>query len=158
MENVWGVVSNIFFNLHNKITGVLKGMSLAINLLKEKGLKVTEQRASVLQKLSQHSHPQLLNELQEALGQGMNRITLYRVLNDLESVSLIKIFFGADGQKYIELKQGQSSNHKLSHLHFQCSECQHLYCVENVEVFGLPEGFSIKSDKTVLAGMCNNCQ
>jgi Fur family ferric uptake transcriptional regulator len=133
-------------------------MSIAINLLKEKGLKVTESRASVLQKLAQNSHPQLLNELQDSLGEGMNRITLYRVLNDLESKALVKIFFGADGQKYIELKQTHSSNHKLSHLHFQCSECMHLYCVENVEVFGLPDGFIIKSDKTVLAGMCNNCQ
>lgn len=133
-------------------------MSIAINLLKEKGLKVTESRASVLQKLAQNSHPQLLNELQEALGEGMNRITLYRVLNDLESKSLVKIFFGADGQKYIELKQNHSNNHKLSHLHFQCSECMHLYCVDNIVVSGLPEGFKIKSDKTVLAGKCSNCQ
>lgn len=131
-------------------------------VLKEKGLKVTPKRILVYQLLVEVAQPYLLSDIQERLlSKKLNRITLYRILNDLESAGLLRIFFGLDGNKYIEAKfnpiQKSNPENALKHLHFQCDQCELLYCFEKVTISGLPDGFAIKSDKTVLAGTCQNC-
>jgi Fur family transcriptional regulator, ferric uptake regulator len=135
-------------------------MKEAIAILKNKGLKVTEQRANVLAKLLTHHKPLPLNELQDNL-QSINRITLYRILMDLEKGDLIRIFFSLEGNKYIEAKHKKNNNsHNINnaiHLHFQCQLCDEVFCLDKIRIEGLPEGFQLFSDKTVLAGNCNNC-
>lgn len=134
-------------------------MSKYINILKEKGLKITEQRIAVLKQLSEINQPILLNSLQDNLGDSINRITLYRILNDLEGGNLVRIFFGLDGQKYIEAKkENLKSGLNLQHLHFQCQKCDAVFCFDDIEITGLPSGFKIHSDKTVLAGLCETCE
>jgi Fe2+ or Zn2+ uptake regulation protein len=131
------------------------------SLLKERGLKVTPKRMQVYQLLAQAAQPYLLSEIQDKLfSKKLNRITLYRILNDLEEKGLLRIFFGLDGQKYIEAKNQKALNEKkdsLKHLHFQCNQCDALFCFDNVAITGLPQGFSIQTDKTVLAGICEKC-
>jgi len=134
-------------------------MSKYINILKEKGLKITEQRILVFKQLSEIDQPILLNSLQDTLGKTINRITLYRILNDLEGGDLVRIFFGLDGQKYIEAKKDNiKTGLNLQHLHFQCQKCDSVFCFDDIEITGLPSGFKIHSDKTVLAGLCESCE
>jgi Fur family ferric uptake transcriptional regulator len=135
-------------------------MKEAIAILKNKGLKVTEQRANVLAKLLTQHKPLPLNELQDNL-RTINRITLYRILMDLEKGDLIRIFFSLEGNKYIEAKHKKNNNaysiNNAIHLHFQCQLCDEVFCLDKIRIEGLPEGFQLFSDKTVLAGNCNNC-
>lgn len=134
-------------------------MKDAIAILKTKGLKVTEQRASVLAKLLSYQKPLPLNELQDHL-QTINRITLYRILMDLEKGDLIRVFFSLEGNKYIEAKHKKNNTLNVNnaiHLHFQCQLCDEVFCLDKIRIEGLPDGFQLFSDKTVLAGNCNNC-
>jgi Fur family ferric uptake transcriptional regulator len=130
-----------------------------INILKDRNLKVTEQRVRVLEILYVNKHPLILNDLQNHLSD-INRITLYRVLNDLETADLIRIFYSLEGQKYVEAKLPNhlhKANSDKVHLHFQCQKCDTVFCLDDVTIGGLPGGFNLHTDKTVLAGQCKLC-
>ena len=75
-------------------------------VLKNKGMKYTEQRAIVLQillNLDDHLNAEELNDIikKEYPEQNIGIATIYRTLNFLEEVNLISsISFGKEGKKY----------------------------------------------------------
>jgi Fur family transcriptional regulator, ferric uptake regulator len=132
--------------------------SPVIHLLKTKKLKTTVHRLDVLDYLFEQRKPLLLNELQDYFTKTINRVTLYRILNDFEEKDLVRIFHGLSGQKYIEFKAQDKVIVKHGHVHFQCEICSEIYCFDDVEISALPKGFLIKPEKTVLTGTCSVCK
>ena len=134
--------------------------------LRSFGIKVTKSRVAVLAYLTEQMKPVSLSQLQEGVGFGINRITLYRILQDFEGKKIIRIFYGLDGQKFIEAKTDIHNNkasishdkHSDKHLHFQCRECDEVICLEEVRINGLPDGYEIFTDKTMLMGSCDRCK
>ena len=91
-------------------------------IVKQKGLKYTEQREVVLSILlhaSEHlTAEEVYNEIKKVFpSSNIGIATVYRALSFLEEVDLItSITFGTDGKKY-------ESNSKSHHDHLICTDC-----------------------------------
>lgn len=129
-------------------------------ILKEAGLRITQQRLQIMDYLSSQKRPVVLQDLNKEFGSKINRITLYRILNDFERVKMVKLFFAHDGQKLIEWIGAvtEASIAHNSHLHFQCKMCEQVFCLDDVEVKNLPQGFDLSSEQSVLVGKCAVCE
>jgi Fur family transcriptional regulator, ferric uptake regulator len=128
-------------------------------VLKKMGLRITQQRIQVLEYLARKSGPVNLTDLNQNFSDRINRITLYRILNDFEELGIIRLFFSHDGKKCIEWTGEHHETHDEhpSHLHFQCKTCDKIFCLDDIEIKNLPEGFNLSSDQSVLVGTCSVC-
>jgi len=135
-------------------------MTWAESILKKSGLRITQPRLQVLDWLSLQKGPVTLLALNRKFAETINRITLYRILNDLSEIGAIKLFFGQDGHKYIEqmgFEVGADGGEHPGHFHFQCNQCDHVYCLDDVLVKNLPSGFNLSMEQSVLIGVCEQC-
>lgn len=132
-------------------------------IVKQKGLKYTEQREIVLNILI-HAEDHLTAEevYNEIKSQDKNSnigiATVYRALSFLEEVDLItSINFGTDGKKY-------ESNAKSHHDHLICTECGKIIEFLDDEIEKRQERiakknkFKITSHSMQLYGVCSDCQ
>lgn len=128
-------------------------------VIKSAGLRVTNQRIAILEYLIGSDGPVVLHALHKKFSDTVNRITLYRILNDFEEKKIVKLFFGQGGQKHIEFIRAEKNGSHLhgEHLHFQCKRCDKLFCLDDVELKNLPEGFNLSSAQSVLVGKCDKC-
>jgi len=133
-------------------------------LLKNKGMKYTEQRAIILQillNLDKHLNAEEVHELvkQNYPDQNIGIATVYRTLNFLEEVELISsISFGKDGKKY---EPKDKDDH---HDHLICTSCGKIveFLDEEIEKrqidIASKNGFIIEDHTMQLYGVCNSCQ
>ena len=135
-------------------------MKWAEEQLRQAGLRITQHRMDVLDWLRACGKPVTFFELNRFFSTKINRITLYRILNDLTDAGMLKMFYGQDGHKYIE--EGSPSFEGMtkedhSHVHFQCNSCDEVFCLDNVEVKNLPKGFNVSPAQSILIGLCERC-
>ncbi|RBQ26930.1 transcriptional repressor [Arcobacter sp. CECT 9188] len=132
-------------------------------IVKQKGLKYTEQREIVLSILL-HANDHLTAEeiynqiKKEYPKSNVGIATVYRALSFLEEVDLIaSINFGTEGKKY-------ESNMKSHHDHLICTECNSIIEFVDDEIEKRQEKiakankFKISSHSMQLYGICENCQ
>ena len=132
-------------------------------IVKQKGLKYTEQREVVLNVLL-HAEDHLTaediyNHIKETNpDSNIGIATVYRALSFLEEVNLIaSINFGADGKKY-------ESNKKAHHDHLICTSCGKIVEFLDDEIEKRQERiakknkFKITSHSMQLYGTCPQCQ
>jgi Fur family ferric uptake transcriptional regulator len=132
-------------------------------VLKNKGMKYTEQRAIILQillSIDDHLHAEeVLDIIKEKYPeQNIGIATIYRTLNFLEEVNLISsISFGKDGKKY----EGNKDHH---HDHIICTSCGKIVefvddeIEEKQEKIALENGFVITDHTMQIFGICSSCQ
>ncbi|MAD42067.1 MAG: transcriptional repressor [Arcobacter sp.] len=132
-------------------------------IVKQKGLKYTEQREIVLSILihaKDHlSAEEVYNEVKlEHPESNIGIATVYRALSFLEEVDLItSITFGNDGKKY-------ESNTKSHHDHLICTECGKIVEFLDDEIEKRQERiakknkFKITNHSMQLYGICEDCQ
>lgn len=132
-------------------------------IVKQKGLKYTEQREIVLNILlhaQDHlSAEDVYNEIKKQYSESNIGIaTVYRALSFLEEVDLItSIAFGSDGKKY-------ESNAKSHHDHLICTSCGKIIEFLDDEIEKRQERiakknkFKITSHSMQLYGICSDCQ
>jgi len=133
-------------------------------VLKDKGMKYTEQRAIILQiliSLDEHLNAEDVHEIikEKYPQQNIGIATIYRTLNFLEEVDLISsISFGKDGKKY------ESNNKNQHHDHIICTSCGKIVEFLDEEIEKLQEdvaiknGFKITDHTMQIYGICNECQ
>jgi len=132
-------------------------------IVKQKGLKYTEQREIVLNILI-HAEDHLTaeevyNEIKSNdSDSNIGIATVYRALSFLEEVDLItSINFGTDGKKY-------ESNAKSHHDHLICTQCGKIIEFLDDEIEKRQERiakknkFKITSHSMQLYGLCSDCQ
>ncbi len=131
-------------------------------IVKQKGLKYTEQREVVLKILinaSDHlSAEEVYNTIKEQYPESNIGIaTVYRALSFLEEVDLIaSIAFGSDGKKY-------ESSAKSHHDHLICTSCGKILEFLDEEIEKRQEkvakknDFKITSHSMQLYGLCSDC-
>jgi len=132
-------------------------------IVKQKGLKYTEQREIVLNILI-HAEDHLTaeevyNEIKSKdSDSNIGIATVYRALSFLEEVDLItSITFGSDGKKY-------ESNSKSHHDHLICTECGKIveFLDEEIEKrqerIAKKNKFKITNHSMQLYGICEDCQ
>ena len=132
-------------------------------IVKQKGLKYTEQREIVLNILLRAQEHLTAEEVynhvkKEYPNSNIGIATVYRALSFLEEVDLIaSITFGTDGKKY-------ESNAKSHHDHLICTNCGKIieFIDEEIEKrqekIAKKNNFKISSHSMQLYGTCENCQ
>ena len=127
-------------------------------LLRQKGLRVTEPRLAVLGYLaSTDSHP-TAEEVETAVnagGQVLSRASVYNVLHSLTRVGLVADMTSKDGPARYDA-------HVAPHHHLVCRACGR---VEDVpwQDFGvaergvLPDGRNVRTLALTLDGVCTDC-
>ncbi len=132
-------------------------------IVKQKGLKYTEQREIVLNILlhavDHLTAEEVYNEIKSKDGaSNIGIATVYRALSFLEEVDLItSINFGTDGKKY-------ESNSKSHHDHLICTQCGKIIEFLDDEIEKRQERiakknkFKITSHSMQLYGICEDCQ
>lgn len=131
-------------------------------IVKQKGLKYTEQREIVLSILiNAEDHltaEEVYNQIKEQHPDtNIGIATVYRALSFLEEVDLIaSINFGTDGKKY-------ESNAKSHHDHLICTSCGKIVEFLDDEIEKRQEriakknNFKITSHSMQLYGICEDC-
>ncbi|MCT7910037.1 transcriptional repressor [Arcobacter lacus] len=132
-------------------------------IVKQKGLKYTEQREIVLSILLHAKGHLTAEEIYNQIKKdyptsNVGIATVYRALSFLEEVDLItSITFGTEGKKY-------ESNSKSHHDHLICTQCARIIEFVDEEIEKRQEKiaknnkFKITSHTMQLYGICENCQ
>jgi len=132
-------------------------------IIKQKGMKYTEQRAIILQilvNLDDHLNAEEIHSIiqKEYPEQNIGIATIYRTLNFLEEVNLISsISFGSDGKKY-------EGNQKEHHDHLICTSCGKIveFLDDDIEKkqedIASKNGFTITDHSMQIYGLCKDCQ
>lgn len=130
--------------------------------IKHKGLRLTKTRRAVLELLvATHtplSVPRILDEL-GCRGLSVNKTTVYRELEQLEKVDMVKALSLQDRKQYFELA---TRDH---HHHFVCIECDEVEDVlfdesdilRQEAVLVQKKGFSVLRHSLEFFGLCKMC-
>ena len=132
-------------------------------LLKEQGLKFTNQREKILETLyysQEHLTPealhQLIKEKEPSLNTGI--ATIYRTLSMLEDHNIVSsLSFGAQGKKY---ELGAKDHHD----HMICTQCHQItefvddVIEEQQHKIADKFGFKMQDHSMQIYGICSDCQ
>jgi Fur family ferric uptake transcriptional regulator len=129
--------------------------------LRNHGLKKTPIRTSILQIFVDRKEALSQNQIENAMGDFYNRVSVYRALNDLESSGLIhRIHDAAGTSKFASCKSACSHQHHIDkHAHFCCVKCFSTFCLNEVVVSGiaLPAGHVSQEISVLVKGLCQQC-
>jgi len=114
-------------------------------LVKNKGLKLTNARVEILEKLSNATKPLSYDEIKDDIS--MDKATFYRNIAKFEEKMLINSFESNDKKRYFEVNY-------LPHPHFICSHCNKIECIKEPLNFSL-SGYTIEN--IILKGICKKC-
>ncbi|MBD99149.1 MAG: transcriptional regulator [Verrucomicrobia bacterium] len=97
-------------------------------------------------------------DLVKELKEEMNKTTVYRILDRMESEGKLHSFSGKDGLKWYAKCQDCSANHHIDvHPHFQCNACGKVECLSvNVHIPSIKE-HKIERAQILLLGQCESC-
>ncbi len=114
-------------------------------LIKEKNIKLTNARTSILEILACASKPLSYEEIKNKIS--MDKATFYRNITKFEEENLINSFESNDKKRYFEII-------KTPHAHFICSLCSKIECLDEKAKINLP-GYKI--DNIIIKGTCSTC-
>lgn len=136
------------------------GQSLE-EILHHHQLKKTLGRELVLDYFQSRTHAVSHGELNDSLGERINRASLYRILRDFEQSGIIhKVPDDEVSVKFAYCQSGCSAHaHSDNHVHFKCANCGETHCLEEVEVpqFNLPNAVKVQQTSILVSGVCEAC-
>lgn len=131
-------------------------------IIKQKGLRLTKTRRAVLEMFAAThtplSVPRILAEL-ECHGISVNKTTVYRELEQLEKIGIVKSLLLQDRKQYFELA---TRDH---HHHFVCMECEKVEDIlfnetdlsRQETLLAQQKGLSIFRHSLEFFGLCKMC-
>ncbi len=129
--------------------------------LRDHGLRVTGTRIAVLELLRASDQALSQADVERALPDQADRVTLFRVLQAFEEAGLAHRVLDAKGvARYASCAPSCSSGHHHDvHPHFRCTECGGVYCLESMSLpaVRLPKGFKLTNSHLDLQGSCKTC-
>lgn len=128
-------------------------------LLRERKLKATPTRLDVLSVISDYNKAIPFSEIQHAL-HGFDRVTLYRTLHALVDNGIIHKALIDEKETFFAMcsKNCTSDTHNHKHIHFKCSRCQAVTCVQTVNPISLSiPGHLIEDFEIEATGVCASC-
>ncbi|TAH00077.1 MAG: transcriptional repressor [Sphingobacteriales bacterium] len=130
-------------------------------LLAKHNLKITAPRLSVLAVLNSREMATSQPNLEQLLGKQIDRVTLYRTLATFEEKGIIHKVMGANGTSNYALCSTACTQHQHhdQHVHFNCTQCLNVYCLDKLEIpqLQIPDGFTTNKIDLMVSGVCNNC-
>ena len=132
-----------------------------VEALRDKSLKITDERLSILDVLVKQTKPITIKELHQITGkQGCDLATIYRLFNLLEKHKLIQRTDFGDGIARFELLTADRSHHH----HIICIYCSTVVKVDECFIESIQEeianrsGFKSITHKLEFFGICPRCQ
>lgn len=130
------------------------------HLLKRHQLKRTEARLRVLSLLVNKKTATSQPDLESVIGD-VDRVTLYRILNAFEEKGIIHKVFDLNGTANYAICSSDCDehNHNDEHLHFNCTNCKNVYCLDELDMppIVLPTGFKLERLSFTATGLCPKC-
>ncbi|MBL3592013.1 MAG: transcriptional repressor [Synergistaceae bacterium] len=128
--------------------------------LKEVGLRATKARLTTLKLLYERGRPLSHGEIQEGLGEGLDRVTLYRTLASLERAGLVHRVQGTDGAWRFCAHRPDQAGCPGNHPHFLCLQCGAMVCLTGQPLphVDVPPGCSVSGKQLVVYGLCPSCR
>lgn len=128
-------------------------------LLKEKGLKATQTRVSLLHVMNNYKGAIPYSSIQKEL-QPIDRVTLYRTLEVLLEKGIIHKAYQENNDTYYAIcdHKCDATEHKHEHIHFKCKECDTVSS-EDIDIpieLELPD-FKIEKVAINIEGVCKKC-
>lgn len=97
-------------------------------------------------------------DIQLALDGLCDRVTIYRILDRLIAEDVIHKIVNIDGGVKYASCNHKNDMHNHNHVHFSCTNCQTLICLEDVApTFKLPKKYKVESVHCTIAGICAAC-
>lgn len=130
-------------------------------LLRLHELKKTPARLTVLKALSQSNFAVGFAELEDAIGDLADKVTLYRLLKSFEDKGIIHKTIDHEGAPKYALCKEECGNHKHvdRHIHFSCTRCNKTSCLPSVTIptVKLPRGYVAEAFQFNISGICKTC-
>lgn len=124
--------------------------------LVQAGLRRTPARLAVLRVLTGAPRAMSHADIEAALDEPLDRVTLYRALDSFVEAGLLQKQVGADRVSRFARLDGV--DHK-AHSHFQCDSCGSVFClpVKPPSRPSLPAGFELSGALLSFHGTCDSC-
>lgn len=130
-------------------------------VLNKASLRITKARLFVLAQLTASKWALAHKELEESAPKELDRVTIYRTLNTFEELGLIHKILNEDGTAHFAMcaHTCSHSHHQDNHVHFHCSTCKKIYCLDDYNLNGVkvPSGFAVASSDLRMDGLCSTC-
>ncbi len=133
-------------------------------ILIEKNISITSPRLLIVEEILKNKNPISIEKLQKKLEGKVALSTLYRALNDLKSVEIIKEFTTTDSITMFEVLDLEEDHHH----HLFCTNCGDIVDINlskrfeknvDAEVSKIEKNFNfeIKDHTLELLGLCSKC-
>lgn len=121
------------------------------------GVKVTRGRVRVLEMLQTAPQPLSHNDIEAALDEGMDRVTLYRILDSLVTCGLA--LKAVDPRGVFRFSAAAAQHRHEDHVHFRCTDCGGVFCIKAAPPPPpkLPRGFRLAEIELDVRGTCARC-
>ncbi|WP_154856107.1 Fur family transcriptional regulator [Cyclobacterium xiamenense] len=130
-------------------------------ILKENNLRVTSCRRDVLDTFLGRQVALSHSDLEEALKENFDRVTIYRTLKTfLENDLIHKVLDDTGAAKYALCNHSPAlPHHDHEHVHFKCEVCGDTNCLEEIALpkLNLPKGYKPREMSLLIQGTCKNC-
>ena len=133
----------------------------AENLLITHQIRKTKIRLDILEFFLSKNYALAHAEIESAIDKGYDRVTIYRTLKSFEEQGLIHKVLDESGTSKYALCASHCISHKHTdaHIHFNCEQCGHTFCLEDVPIpaVQLPIDYQLVSYNFLVQGICKDC-
>jgi Fur family ferric uptake transcriptional regulator/Fur family zinc uptake transcriptional regulator len=129
------------------------------DILSESGLRATKQRITVLDLLILEGSPLSHAEISAMLAEPLDKVTLYRTLQTLQSAGIVHQVQGLDGVWRFCAHSRDAEGCPGDHPHFLCLHCGKMVCLTGQKMprVEVPEGMEVEGKQLVVYGTCSQC-
>lgn len=131
------------------------------DILRKNKLKITQPRLRVLEIISEKKSAISQPELEKIVGKDIDRVTLYRILGSFDEKGILHKVFDLNGTATYAICSTKctAQHHHDQHIHFICSTCNSVYCLDEVSIpkISLPNNFTLHSIAINAVGLCDKC-
>lgn len=120
----------------------------------------TQSKTEILEVLKSSGHALSHDMIQANVDSGIDRATIYRVLNRFCEDGKVHRIVGDDGKQYFAICPNcgeRKQVHSHNHIHFRCLQCGKVECLGGDISIPLPEGYVARVHNLVISGFCNEC-
>lgn len=127
----------------------------AIDILKERGLKKSAQRITIISILENNQLPLTESDIKIKMGDMYDRVTFYRTMQTLLNASVIHRIVVDN----ITVKYALNSIQGEAHIHFYCKKCHVVSCMKGIPIqeYNLPGNFVQEECEVIIKGICDKC-
>ena len=133
----------------------------SINILKTKGLSITDARISILNLFMSSNGSLAHADIENNKTIPFDRVTVYRTLQTFTEKGIIHQIPTTDNTIHYALCKDncEDGHHQDEHVHFICNNCTKTICLDGVMVpmVKLPNGFKPSNSAMIVNGVCDEC-